>query len=80
MTYHLNVRVAWHDDRWNGNVCRGPSANSFCLDLDRIRKERDDNAEDLVAGQSFADLALNQLPPCIAESAAFGFETSPPSA
>ena len=71
MTHHLNVRVAWHDDRWNGNVCRGPSDNSFCLDLDRIRKERDDNAEDLVAGQSFADLAPAQLPPCIAESAAF---------
>ena len=71
MNHHLNVRVAWHDNRWNGGVCRGPSNNSFCLDLDRIRKERDDKAEDLVAGQAFADLMPEQLPPCIAESAAF---------
>lgn len=71
MIHHLNVRVAWHDDRWNGKVCRCPSANSFCLDLDRIREERDDDAEDRVASQAFADLTPSQLPPCKAESAAF---------
>jgi hypothetical protein len=67
----LNVRVAWHDDRWNGKVCRGPSENSFCLELDRIREERDDRAEDALAGQAFADLTPMQLPPCMAESGAF---------
>ncbi len=68
---HLNVRVAWHDNRWNGNVCLAPSANAFCVDLDRIREERDDTAEDALAGKPFADLTKAQLPPCKAEAGAF---------
>jgi ATP-dependent exoDNAse (exonuclease V) alpha subunit len=69
---HLNVRVAWHDDRWNGTVCRAPSGNAFCVDLDRIRKERNDAAEDRIAGKAFADLdPTTQLPPCKAEAGAF---------
>ncbi|MCU1284051.1 MAG: hypothetical protein JWO13_401 [Acidobacteriales bacterium] len=69
--HHLNVRVAWHDNRWNGTVCRNPFANSFCVDLDRIRAERDDALEQAVAGKHFADLASSQHPPCRAESGAF---------
>jgi ATP-dependent exoDNAse (exonuclease V) alpha subunit len=69
--HHLNVRVAWHDNRWNGAVCRKPSENSFCVDLDRIRENRDDGAEDAIAGRYFQELRRNQLPPCIAESGAF---------
>src|SRR5688572_20491568 len=68
---HLNVRVAWHDNRWNGSVCTAPSHNSFCVDLDRIRAERNDLAEDALAGRWFADLDQSQLPPCKAEAAAF---------
>ena len=71
MIHHLNVRVAWHDNRWNGRVCRRPSANSFCVALDRIREARNDQAEDAVAGRSFGALAEGKLPPCIVESAAF---------
>lgn len=37
---HLTVRVAWHDSQWDGTVCRGPSSNSFCLALDRVRAAR----------------------------------------
>ena len=40
--FHLTARVAWHDSRWNGSVCRQPSCNAFCAALDRIREERDD--------------------------------------
>lgn len=71
MIHHLNVRVAWHDNRWNGAVCRAPSANAFCVDLDRIREERNDAAEDSVAGKAFTDLPPSQLPPCRAEGGAF---------
>jgi ATP-dependent exoDNAse (exonuclease V) alpha subunit len=71
MTKHLNVRVAWHDNKWSGVVCNNPSGNAFCLDLDRIREGRDDAAEDALAGKHFADLKPEQLPPCIAESGAF---------
>ena len=69
--HHLNVRVAWHDSRWNGAVCRHPSGNPFCTDLDRIRLERDDAAEDQVAGKLFNELSPEQLPPCKAEAGAF---------
>jgi hypothetical protein len=69
--HHLNVRVAWHDNRWNGAVCLHPSANSFCVDLDRIRAERDDAKLDRHAGKWFAELAPAEHPPCKAESGAF---------
>jgi hypothetical protein len=68
---HLTVRVAWHQERWNGTVCRAASRNSFCLDLDRIREERDDAYEDSVGVKHFADLPISRLPPCRAESGAF---------
>jgi hypothetical protein len=69
--FHLTVRVAWHDSRWNGRVCSGPSCDSFCTALDRIRQERDDDAEDRLAGRSWDELSGGQLPPCKAESGAF---------
>ena len=28
--FHLTVRVAWHDTRWNGRVCRRLSEAFFC--------------------------------------------------
>lgn len=70
MTQHLTVRVAWHQQRWDGTVCCAASSNSFCLDLDRIREERDDAYEDAVGGTHFADLPIDRLPPCRAESGA----------
>jgi hypothetical protein len=71
MSQHLTVRVAWHQERWNGTVCRLASSNSFCLDLDRIREERDDSYENSVGLTHFADLPIDRLPPCRAESGAF---------
>ena len=71
MSQHLTVRVAWHQERWNGTVCRRASSNSFCLDLDRIREERDDQYEDSNSLKHFADLPIERLPPCRAESGTF---------
>ncbi|MEH1129595.1 AAA family ATPase [Micromonospora sp. CPCC 206061] len=68
---HLTVRVAWHDNAWNGTVCRRPSGNPYCLDLDRIRQERQDAYEDGIAGKAFVDIDLTKRPPCAAESGAF---------
>ncbi len=68
---HITMRVAWHDAAWDGTVCRAPSGNPYCLDLDRIRLERDDAAQDAVAGVPFSELAPTGLPPCAAESGAF---------
>ena len=68
---HLNIRVAWHDNKWDGTVCRNPSVNAFCVDLDRIRAERNDALEDQIAGKWFAELKPEQLPPCKGENGAF---------
>ena len=69
--FHLNVRVAWHDNRWNGSVCNDPMSNSYCLDLERIRSSRDDVQEVKFKGKAFADISPGDLPPCKAESGAF---------
>ncbi len=69
--HHLTVRVAWHDNQWNGSICQGPTTNSFCLALDRVRANRNDEAETALAGRFWHELAMNQMPPCIAESAGF---------
>ena len=74
--YHLNVRVAWHDNRWNGTICRDPGANSYCMDLERIRAERNDALEINLKGKSFSEIDAKSLPPCftyaIAQSARSG--------
>ena len=69
--FHLTARVAWHDSKWNGAVCRRPSCNSFCTALDRIRMERDDAEEERLAGKQWSTLAPDKLPACKAESGAF---------
>lgn len=69
--FHITARVAWHDSRWNGHVCRHPSCNSFCAALDRIRAERDDVHEDAIAGKAWNTLHLEEIPPCKAESGGF---------
>ena len=69
--FHLTARVAWHDSRWDGRVCRAPSCNSFCTALDRIREERQDAEEDALARKLWNKLRPEQHPPCKAESGAF---------
>lgn len=68
---HLTVRVAWHDNRWNGAVCDAPSRNGYCLTLKRIHEARDDAREDELAGRAWGTLMREDLPPCMAESAGF---------
>jgi hypothetical protein len=65
------MRVAWHGSKWNGRVCPAPSSNSFCVALDRIREEKDDERLDELAGVAWDELTAEQLPPCKAESGAF---------
>jgi len=68
---HLTLRVAWHDNRWNGRVCGAPSQNAFCIALDRIREDRRDAQEDALSGTHFSELGPTEMPPCQQESGAF---------
>lgn len=71
MIKHLSIRVAWHDNKWNGAICQRPSQNSFCLNLSRIYLEKNDDVEDKISGKHWSDLSPDQLPPCKAEGGSF---------
>jgi len=68
---HISIRVPWHDTGWDGCVCADPRLNGSCLKLNRIGQERNDDAEEAVAGQSLADLPQEKWPCCVAERVAF---------
>jgi hypothetical protein len=70
-SHHLNLRVAWHDTRWNGHVCSAPSKNTYCLDLDRIRAVRNKGEEDARRGKPFWELSEGEFPACLADSGGF---------
>ena len=77
MTAHLTARLAWHDDGWNGRVCKQPRCNTYCVGAysfpgDVIARERDIQLEEERAGQAVADLAGTELPPCVYSVNAFG--------
>ncbi len=68
---HISIRVPWHDTKWNGNVCNAPRSNGACLKLKRIAENRNDDAEESVAGESIQNLPQAQWPSCIVERGAF---------
>ena len=68
---HLSVRVPWHDDGWRGTVCKAPHLNGACTKITRIGREKRDEVEVRIAGQSFESLPQKQRPYCIHENSAF---------
>lgn len=68
MIKHLSIRVAWHDNQWNGTTCCKPNSNGFCTQLPRIYEEKDD---DEAPKQPWWELKSTELPPCKAEGGAF---------
>lgn len=68
---HLSIRVPWHDAGWTGTVCTAPRLNGACLRLKRIADNKNDDAEEAIAGKSMQDLDQNEWPPCIAERSTF---------
>lgn len=69
MAQHISVRVPWHDNGWNGTVCKQPGYNSSCLRLSNIYEKRNDLAESEICGQCMA--GHEEELPCIGEGAAF---------
>jgi exodeoxyribonuclease V alpha subunit len=80
MTSHLTARLAWHDDGWDGYVCRKPECNTYCIGAqsfpgDVVFRERKLAIEKKNAGKRIAQLTGADLPPCIYSANAFGEET-----
>lgn len=77
MPTHLSARLSWHNDGWNGRICRKPANNHFCIGphtypKDKIKNKRDQAWEESVAGQCCSK--INGIPPCIYSINAFGAE------
>lgn len=77
MVQHISARVAWHNNGWNGHICKNPKENTYCIGQysypgNIIAKERDLDWEVEVAGCSCEK--LDAIPPCIHSINAFGKE------
>jgi exodeoxyribonuclease V alpha subunit len=74
---HISLRLAWHDDGWNGHVCKKPKANTHCVGQhsypgDLISHNRDLEWEEQknVAGCHCS--TIDGIPPCAYSINAFG--------
>ena len=80
MPTHVTARLAWHNDGWNGAVCKKPEENTYCVGWksypgDVIARERDLAIEKCNAG--YAGKALKgYIPPCSYSYNAFGVESA----
>ncbi len=71
MAQHYSFRVPWHDNGWNGEVCKEPSENYSCMRLKGINQGRDEELESRCSGCKFCGLdCLNEMP-CIREGGTF---------
>jgi hypothetical protein len=68
---HLSIRVPWHDNKWQGTVCKKPLDNGSCLVLPRIAELKREDCEDRFAGKRVDQLGSGDLPACMAERATF---------
>ena len=68
---HLSLRVPWHDNIWNGTVCKNPTNNASCTFLQRISQAKDEVSEEKSAGLSISDLNESEYPICVEESGTF---------
>lgn len=75
MVTHVSARLAWHDDGWNGHICKKPAENTYCVGAhsypgQMIAERRDLQWEKTNAGDPIHTHA--ETPPCIYSANAFG--------
>ena len=79
MATHITLRLAWHNDGWNGHICKDPKNNTYCIGQysypgDMIKGKRDLEWESKkeVAGKACSK--LDKSPACALSINAFGKE------
>ena len=77
---HVTARLAWHNDGWNGAVCKAPEENTYCVcgksyPGDVIARERGLAVEKCNAGCAGKDLK-GYVPPYSYSYNAFGTESA----
>ncbi len=75
MPRHLTIRLAWHDNKWNGAICSDPAANVYCAGTHSLLSERMAREKNIVVEMQNRNRKLDQvpkyLPPCFWSSNAF---------
>ncbi len=64
--FHLTLRVAWHDDRWKGTICRAPILKFLLCFTGPNTQEKEPEAEDALVKRDriwWNELAETELPP-----------------
>jgi exodeoxyribonuclease V alpha subunit len=74
---HVTIRMAWHDNAWDGSICQNPEANSYCVGTHsllsgRIEKNRNIEFEKDKHGAPLPTLSVEKIPPCYWSVNAFG--------
>lgn len=77
---HATLRVAWHDNKWNGSICNNPENNTYCngfhsLLSERIRKRKEENMAEEIANKGKKLSEIDYLPPCFWSINLFGNES-----
>lgn len=68
MAQHISIRVPWHDNGWNGTICKKPSENISCLRLRNVYEYKNEKEEESICGECLKD---HTNIPCINEGVAF---------
>jgi len=80
---HLSVRMAWHDNNWNGKVCCNPEGNTYCtgahsLLSGRIEKKKNTPIEQGLKEQYVkGNFDPSSVPPCYWSINAFSDQEFP---
>ena len=75
---HISSRAAWHNDGWNGRICKDPAANTYCVGGQsypgqHIAEKGQLAWEVRYGGRPCKD--LERIPPCCYSYNAFGLES-----
>jgi exodeoxyribonuclease V alpha subunit len=74
---HLTVRMAWHDNNWNGKVCLNPEGNTYCVGTHSLLSDRIATQRNTALEQDYHNELIQNLPeaytvPCYWSINAFG--------
>ena len=71
MVKHTTIRFAWHDDKWDGSICKNPERNIYCTGNYSLLSPRVQRRIDIETEESYRDQRIsktrkerNYVPPC----------------
>lgn len=79
MGTHITLRLAWHNDGWNGHICKNPKDNTYCVGNysypgDMIKTNRNLDWEEQEGVRGLSCSKLDKSPACALSINAFGSE------